>query len=509
MGREMVLLTILDGFGLSDEHHGNAILAAHTPNLDRVFSDYPCVRLEAAGDAVGLPPGQMGNSEVGHLNLGAGRVVYQELTRIGRAIEDGSFYQNRALLSAIENVKDRGTCLHLMGLLSDGGVHSHNTHLYALLQLAERNGVSNVCIHAFLDGRDVGPKTADRYLAELEREIDRSVGRIGSISGRYYAMDRDNRWERTNKAFNAIVNGVGLYAESSEEAIRTAYARGESDEFVLPTVIVKDGKPVCVVSEGDSVIFFNFRADRARQITRAFIDSDFSEFERDYVPIVFVSMTEYDESFKIPVAFPPELIANTLGEVVSRNGLKQLRIAETEKYAHVTFFFNGGVETPFSGEDRVLVPSPKVPTYDLKPEMSAPLVTEKVVEAIRSKQYDLIVLNYANCDMVGHTGNFDATVRAVEAVDLSVGRVAGVIRESGGVMILTADHGNAEQMYETSESGERLHTAHTSNPVPFSIISQKMYRLRDGILADVAPTILDLLGLERPVEMTGRSLLIG
>ena len=506
MREKMVLLTILDGFGLSDEQDGNAILAAHTPNLDRIFSEYPTVRLEASGEAVGLPSGQMGNSEVGHLNIGSGRVVYQELTRIGKAVEDGSFYRNGALFSAIENVKERGTCLHLMGLLSDGGVHSHNTHLYALLRLAERHGVSDVCVHAFLDGRDVGPKTADRYLAELETCIGESVGRIASISGRYYAMDRDNRWERVEKSFDAIVRGAGLYANSSDEAIGAAYGRGESDEFVVPTVIVRDGNPVGVIDAGDSVVFFNFRADRARQITRAFIDKDFAEFEREYMPLMFVSMTEYDGSFKIPVAFPPELIARTLGEVVSINGLRQLRVAETEKYAHVTFFFNGGVEEPLSGEDRVLVPSPMVSTYDLKPEMSARVVTLKVVEAIQSKRYDLIVLNYANCDMVGHTGNFDATVKAVEAVDLYVGRVVDVIKNIGGVMILTADHGNAEQMCEDCDVA---HTAHTNNPVPLSIISQEVYRLQDGILADVAPTILDLLGVEQPVEMTGRSLVVG
>ncbi len=506
MNREMVLLAILDGFGLSDESYGNAILAACTPNLDRIFSECPTIRLEAAGEAGGLPAGQMGNSEVGHLNLGAGRIVYQELTRIGKAVDDGSFYRNTVLLSAIENVKECGTRLHLMGLLSDGGVHSHNEHLYALLGLAEQNGVNDVCVHAFLDGRDVGPRTAERYMAELEARMKRSVGKIASISGRYYAMDRDNRWERVEKSFDAIVRGVGIYADSSDEAIRAAYGRGESDEFVLPTVIVRNGKPVGVVGEGDSVVFFNFRADRARQITRAFIDRDFAGFEREYIPIMFVGMTEYDKSFRIPVAFPPGLIVKTLGEVVSDNGLRQLRVAETEKYAHVTFFFNGGVEKPFSGEDRVLVPSPKVSTYDLKPEMSAYEVTRKVVEAIQSKRYDLIVLNYANCDMVGHTGNFDAAVRAVEAVDLCVGRVVDAVRNVGGVMVLTSDHGNAEQMKEASGAA---HTAHTSNQVPLSIISQKMYRLRDGILADVAPTILDLLGIERPVEMTGRSLVLG
>ena len=505
MGKHTLLLTIIDGFGISKRAEGNAIQAANTPTLDAIFSHYPTTTLKAAEEAVGLPGGQMGNSEVGHLNLGAGRVVYQDLTRINKAIKDGSFYQNKTIISALNNAKQHGTSLHIMGLVSDGGVHSHNKHLYALLDLAQQYGLTEVYIHAFLDGRDVGPKTAYKYLEELEEYTHRFVGKIATISGRYYAMDRDNRWERIKKAYDAMAKGIGRYAKNTSEAIWHAYNTGETDEFVTPTIITTNSKPAATISDNDSILFFNFRADRARQITMAFIKRDFTLFERDYESVFFVGMTEYDESFKIPTAFPRQDIENTLAKVISEHRLTQLRIAETEKYAHVTFFFNGGKEKPVPGEDRILVPSPKVSTYDKKPGMSAHEVTEKVVEAIKSQRYDVIILNYANCDMVGHTGNFQAAVKAVETVDLCIDRVIDAINTIDGTMILTADHGNVEQMIEYSG---KPHTAHTCNPVPLTLISRKKYRLHAGILADVAPTILDLLNIEKPGEMTGKSLLV-
>ncbi|CAD6491560.1 MAG: 2,3-bisphosphoglycerate-independent phosphoglycerate mutase [Candidatus Argoarchaeum ethanivorans] len=505
MGKHNILLTIIDGFGISKHVEGNAIQAASTPTLDAAFSHYPTTTLKAAEEAVGLPKGQMGNSEVGHLNLGAGRIVYQDLTRINKAIKDGSFYQNKIIISALNNAKQHGTSLHIIGLVSDGGVHSHNTHLYALLDLAQEYGLTEVYIHAFLDGRDVGPETAYKYLEELEEYTHRSVGKIATISGRYYAMDRDNRWERIKKAYDAMARGIGRYAKNSSEAIRHAYDTGETDEFVTPTIITTNSKPVAIVSDNDSILFFNFRADRARQITVAFIKKDFTYFEREYKPVFFVGMTEYDESFRIPTAFPKQDIENTLAKVVSEHNLTQLRIAETEKYAHVTFFFNGGKEMPVQGEDRILVPSPKVSTYDKKPEMSAYEITEKVVEAIKSQRYDVIILNYANCDMVGHTGDFQAAVKAVETVDLCIARLMDAINMTSSTMIITADHGNAEQMIESSG---KPHTAHTCNPVPLTLVSGKKYRLHTGILADVAPTILDLLNIEKPDEMTGKSLLV-
>lgn len=507
MMHQCLILAILDGFGISESAEGNAIAAASTPNLDEIFTSYPTARLKASGEAVGLPEGQMGNSEVGHLNLGAGRIVYQDLLRINNAIEDGSFYQNSVLLSAIRHAKEHNSALHLMGLVSDGGVHSHNTHLYALLKLAQEQGLSKVYIHAFLDGRDAGPRTADRYLRELEEYTRSSGGRVATISGRYYAMDRDHRWERIKKAYDAIVLGRGRRAGSVQDAIQQAYAAGETDEFVVPTVITDDTageEPVAVVSPDDAVIFFNFRADRARELTKAFIEEDFNAFEREYVSVFFVSMTEYDKTFQIPVAFPPEMLINTLAEVLSREGLRQLHIAETEKYAHVTFFFNGGREEPYPGEERILVPSPRVSTYDLKPEMSAVEVTDKVVEAVVLQRYDVIILNYANCDMVGHTGDFQAAVKAVEAVDGCIGRLLKAVRDTGSIMVFTSDHGNAEQMRDSS----RLHTAHTSNQVPVCLVGEEGCGLRDGILADVAPTILELLGLEIPGEMTAHSLLL-
>jgi 2,3-bisphosphoglycerate-independent phosphoglycerate mutase len=500
-----VTLIIMDGFGESDEIKGNAIASARTPNIDRLKSSRPFTTIGAAGLDVGLPPGQMGNSEVGHLNLGAGRVVYQDYTRINLAIEDGSFYENQVLVEAADYAKKRGSALHLIGLLSDGGVHSHNTHLYALLRLARERGQKTVYIHAILDGRDVPPRSALGYFRGLEAEIKSiGVGKVATVAGRYYSMDRDRRWERTELAYRAMTSGQGFQAESPEEAVKAGYDRGEDDEFLKPTVVDTDG----MVEDGDSLIFFNFRPDRARQITKAFTNPDFCEFDREKIDVHFVCMTQYEESIEAEVAFPAEYLSDTLSEVVSRAGLRQLRIAETEKYAHVTFFFNGGREEASPGEERVLIPSPKVATYDLKPEMSAFEVTDAVVEKIKEGVYDLIVLNYANSDMVGHTGFFDAAVRAVEAVDECVGRVVNEVLARGGAVLLTADHGNAEQM-ENEATGQH-HTAHTTNPVPFILIMEGVKaRLRgDGILADVAPTVLDLLDLPVPAAMTGRSLIV-
>ncbi len=496
---------ILDGYGLREEKEGNAIANARTPNLDRLFSTYHHSVLEASGEAVGLPEGQMGNSEVGHLNIGAGRIVYQDFTRITKAVREGDFFKNKVLLEAIENVKTHNSSLHLMGLLSDGGVHSHITHLYALLELAKKHGVKKVYVHAFLDGRDVPPKSALNYVKDAEKKMEELGGEFATIIGRYYAMDRDKRWERVKKAYDAMTSGKGITAESAAKAIENAYLRGETDEFVTPTVILKNKKPVSIISDNDSIIFFNFRSDRAREITRALIEENFEGFKRELHPrTCFVCLTQYDETFKIPVAFPPESLRNILADVLAKYNLKQLRIAETEKYAHVTFFFNGGVEKPVKGEDRLLIPSPKVATYDMQPEMSAFLVTEEVEKAIASGKYDVIILNYANLDMVGHTGVFDAAVKAVEAVDECIGRVYEAVKKAGGLLIITADHGNAEKMLD-EEGG--IHTAHTSDKVPF-IICEKSIKLRNGILADIAPTLLEILGIEKPEEMTGESLII-
>ncbi len=497
----MLMLIILDGFGLSESIRGNAIAHAKTPNLDALRERYPTCTLQASGEAVGLPAGQMGNSEVGHLNIGAGRIVYQDLTRINRAISDKTFSRNPVLRKAIERVKTRDSCLHLMGLVSDGGVHSHLSHLLALIELASANGVRTV-VHAFLDGRDVPPKSALEYVSA----VDGYKGcRIGTVMGRYYAMDRDNRWERIEMAYRALVSGEGVLAESATGAVANAYERGETDEFVLPTVI-RGARGHAPISDGDSIIFFNFRPDRARQITRAFTDADrdFSHFKRRKLGnLYFTCMTEYDPMIDADVAYAPEEIANTLGEVLSKHGMRQLRIAETEKYAHVTFFFNGGVETPNPGEDRCLIPSPKVATYDLLPEMSAYEVTDAVLERIGS--YDVIILNYANCDMVGHTGIFEAAVTAVETVDLCVGRVIDAVQKSAGSAIITADHGNAEEMAD--EDGTP-HTAHTTNPVPLILVTDRACGVRDGKLADIAPTMLELLGLPKPAEMTGESIVL-
>jgi 2,3-bisphosphoglycerate-independent phosphoglycerate mutase len=471
---------------------------------------FPHTRLEAAGEAVGLPAGQMGNSEVGHLNLGAGRIVYQDLTRISLAIANGSFFANPVLREAME--KARSSALHLMGLVSDGGVHSHLEHLYGLLELARRHGLSRVFVHAFLDGRDVPPASALTYLEQVEERCRQiGVGRLATVMGRYYAMDRDRRWERTERAYRALVRGEGERAATFQEGIRRSYDRGVTDEFVVPIVLEDEtGRPVATVRSGDVVIFFNFRADRARQLTRAFVDREFAGFDRglDAPAVHFVCLTEYDATIEAPVAFPPEIPRNTLGEILAAWGKKQLRIAETEKYAHVTFFFNGGVEPPNPGEDRLLIPSPKVATYDLKPEMSAFEVTQAVEERLAEGRYDVVILNYANPDMVGHTGVLPAAVRAVEAVDTCLGRVVEVVLNRGGAVLVTGDHGNAEMMLE--EDGEP-HTAHTTSPVPFILVSENHRRVRlrpGGALKDVAPTMLELLRLSKPPEMTGESLIL-
>ncbi|NLK08026.1 MAG: 2,3-bisphosphoglycerate-independent phosphoglycerate mutase [Firmicutes bacterium] len=504
-----VCLMILDGFGLNERRDNNAVAEANTPFLDSLGERYPKAQLLAFGEAVGLMEGQMGDSNVGHLNIGAGRIVYQDVARISKAVRDGEFHKNEVLLKAMTTCREKGTALHLMGLLSPGGVHSHSSHLYALLDMAKSSGLTKVYIHAFLDGRDVPPSSALEYMRNLEGELNRvQIGKVATVSGRYYAMDRDQRWERTAKAYDALVLGEGRGAKTSIEAVETAYRQGETDEFVVPTVVQgAGGKPVSAIEENDSVIFFNFRADRARQITRALTDENFTGFTRAKLPqVTFVGMTRYDETFDIPYAFPPQDLKNTLGAVVGDAGWRQLRIAETEKYAHVTFFFNGGDEQTFPGEERKLIPSPKVATYDLKPEMSAPTVAKEAVAAIKSRKYDLIVLNFANCDMVGHTGILSAAVKAVEAVDAAVNEVVTAMQAVGGYVVLTADHGNAEQMidYTTNEP----HTAHTLNPVPVILVTDRPeLGLKDGILADLAPTVLDLLELDQPPEMTGQSLI--
>ena len=512
MDKTTTVLVILDGYGITDETDNNAIKAAKTPVLDDLISSCPFALGEASGLAVGLPDGQMGNSEVGHLNIGAGRVVYQELTRITKAIEDGDFFENEAFLKAAENCKAHDSSLHLYGLVSDGGVHSHTTHLYALLEFAKRQGLSKVFVHAFLDGRDTPPTSAKGFLAELESKMNEiGVGQIATICGRYYAMDRDKRWERVKSAYDALVSGVGERVASASECIEKTYAADVNDEFVLPTIIEKNGVPVSLIAPNDSVIFFNFRPDRAREISRVFCDPDFAEFERPhgYFPLCYVTFTEIDPT--IPnkfVAYQADELHNTLGEYLSSLGKTQLRLAETEKYAHVTFFFNGGREDAYIGEDRILVPSPKVATYDLQPEMSAREVTEKLTEAILSRKYDLIIINYANCDMVGHTGVIPATVKAVEVVDECVGVVVEAVKTSGAQMLICADHGNADKMvdYETREP----HTAHTSNSVPLILVNcQEVRGLRSGgKLCDISPTLLDLMDIPKPKEMTGQSLLV-
>ena len=503
------MIIIMDGFGISSKEEYNAVARAKKPNLERFWKNYPTTTLAASGLAVGLPRGQMGNSEVGHLNIGGGRIVYQDYTRISLAVEDGSLAENPVLLGAMQKAKEAN--LHLIGLLSDGGVHSHITHLFALLEMAAKMGLEKVYVHAILDGRDVPPRSALTYIRELEEKISRiGTGRVATVSGRYFAMDRDRRWERVEKAYRCLTDGAGHAAVSAVEAVEKGYARGENDEFLQPTLV--DGRGL--VQDSDSIIFFNFRPDRAREITRAFVDRDFREFATRPMRVHYTCMTQYDATLNVPVAFPAQNLEDTLGQVVSRAGLKQLRIAETEKYAHVTYFFNGGQETANPGEDRCLIPSPKVATYDLQPEMSAFLVRDEVLSRLERDIYDLIVINFANPDMVGHTGIFDAAVKAVEVVDACVGAVVDKILEKGGAVLLTADHGNAEKMRD--EKSGQPHTAHTTNPVPFSLIMNgaegsdaiKRIELReDGILADIAPTALKLLYIDQPPAMTGKSLI--
>lgn len=500
-----IAIIIMDGFGISPTQEGNAIANARKPNLERLWKEYPTTTLKASGLAVGLPRGQMGNSEVGHLNLGGGRIVYQDLTRISLAVENGTFASNPVLQEAMNLARKGGSKLHLIGLLSDGGVHSHITHLYALLEMARSMDLSRVFVHAILDGRDVPPRSALGYFRDLEEKFSQTgTGSTATVSGRYYTMDRDRRWERVEKAYRCLVYGEGLRADSAEEAVRKGYDRGENDEFIMPTVVDDKG----MVDDGDSIIFFNFRPDRAREITRAFVDKDFQEFATKPIRVHYTCMTQYDATLNAPVAYPAENLIDTLGEVVSRAGLKQLRIAETEKYAHVTYFFNGGKEEVNPGEDRVLIPSPKVATYDLQPQMSAYEVRDELLARLDSGRYDLVVLNFANPDMVGHTGIFEAAVKAVEVVDGCVGEIVNRILSLGGAVLLTADHGNAEKMQD-SDTGQP-HTAHTTNPVPFTLITsdRKSYCLReDGILADVAPTALELMHIPQPEAMTGRTLI--
>jgi 2,3-bisphosphoglycerate-independent phosphoglycerate mutase len=501
-------LIIMDGFGVAAPGPGNAISLARTPALDRLFETCPWTTLSASGSAVGLPDGQMGNSEVGHLNMGAGRIVYQELTRIDAAIEDGSLAENTVLRDAIGAAVAEGRAVHFMGLVSDGGVHSHQEHLYALVRMAASLGAERVFVHAFLDGRDVPPASGLGYVKQLERVLaEIGVGRVATVSGRYYAMDRDNRWDRVERAWRAMTLSEGARADSATGAIAASYEEGVTDEFVVPAVVHDGDEPVARVEDGDALVFFNFRPDRAREITRAFTDPGFAGFDRPLKPDVrFVCLTEYDPTIPAPVAFAKDLPCCVLADVVSDAGLRQLHIAETEKYAHVTFFFNGGAEAPKAGEERVLVPSPKVATYDLQPEMSAPEVTSRLVEAIRADRADLYVVNYANCDMVGHTGVLEAAVAAVEAVDAGVGAVVDAIRERGGSAIITADHGNAEQMRDPAD--DSAFTAHTLNPVPFICVAERVSGVRHGgVLADVAPSVCDLLGVAVPEAWTARSLL--
>ena len=507
MKRKPTMLMILDGFGNNDNEKANAVKIANTPNIDKLMKTWPATTIYTSGLNVGLPDGQMGNSEVGHTNIGAGRVVYQDLTRITKSIEEGDFFSNKELAEAIENCKKHHSKLHIMGLLSDGGVHSHIRHLFAILELAKRKDFEDVYVHCFLDGRDTPPASGETYLAKLEEKMkEKGIGKIATICGRFYSMDRDKRWERVVKAYNALVKGEGEKANSAISAIESSYQQEVFDEFVLPTVIYNGEEPVATISNHDSVIFFNYRPDRAREITRSLVDPEFDGFETEKLDIHYVCFTQYDETIpNVTIAFKPEILRNTFGEYVSSKGLTQLRIAETEKYAHVTFFFNGGEEKQYPGEDRILVPSPKVETYDLKPEMSAYEVTQKVVEAIESQQYDTIILNYANPDMVGHTGNLEAAVKAIETIDECVQKVVEAVAKNNGLILMTADHGNAEQMvdYKTGEP----HTAHTTNTVPLVLIGAEGIKLKTGKLADLAPTMLELMELPKPEEMTGESLI--
>ncbi len=509
--RRICLLMILDGWGINPSSEGNAVFLAGTPNLNQLKKSYPNTHLICSGQSVGLPDGIMGNSEVGHLNIGAGRIVYQDLMRIDRAIEDGKFYQNEVFRSVIHRVVSNNSALHLIGLVSDGGVHSHLNHISALLKLAKANGLERVYLHAVLDGRDTAPDSGAGFLASLLTEMaSQKIGKIATICGRYYAMDRDNRWERTKIAFQLYTRGEGLPETDPVAAVKKAYRRNETDEFVKPIVMMdKLKKPVAMIQNGDGCIFFNFRADRARQITRAFTERNFDSFHRDPLPKLsaFACMTRYDEHFNLPVAFPPVHLDQILGQVISQNGLRQLRIAETEKYAHVTYFFNGGEEKPFEMEDRCLIPSPRnIPTYDLQPQMSALEVTDEAIKRIRSKKYDLIVLNFANMDMVGHTGVLEAAIKACQTVDACAVRITAEIKKQNGAIIITADHGNAEKM--TDENGH-VYTAHTLYPVPLILVddTRRKVPLKQGILADIAPTILEIMGIDKPALMTGSSLL--
>ena len=512
MSKKPVVLMILDGYGLNDNCEHNAVCEGKTPVMDQLMSQCPFVKGQASGLAVGLPEGQMGNSEVGHLNMGAGRVVYQELTRITKSINDGDFFNVPEFLTAVENCKKNNSALHLFGLVSTGGVHSHLNHIYGLLELAKRNGLEKVYVHCFLDGRDTPPESGKEFVAELEAKMaELGTGKVASVMGRYYAMDRDKRWDRVELAYKALTKGEGNTAVSATEGIQASYDAGKSDEFVVPFAVTENGKPLATINDGDSVIFFNFRPDRAREITRAFCDEGFTGFAREKkLDLTFVCFTDYDETIgnKL-IAFKKEEIKNTFGEFLAAHHMTQARIAETEKYAHVTFFFNGGVEEPNEGEDRILVPSPKeVPTYDLKPEMSAPIVCDKLVEAIESGKYDVIIINFANPDMVGHTGVESAAIKAIETVDACVGRAVEAIKAAGGVLFICADHGNAEVMVDEA-TGEPW-TAHTTNQVPFVLVgADPAYKLREGgRLCDIVPTLIELMGLEKPKEMTGESLLV-
>ena len=512
MSKKPTVLMILDGYGLNDNCEHNAVCEAKTPVMDELMAKYPFVKGNASGMAVGLPDGQMGNSEVGHLNMGAGRIVYQELTRITKSIQDGDFFQNPAFKEAAENCRKYDSSLHLYGLVSDGGVHSHITHIYGLLEMAKREGLKKVYVHCFLDGRDTPPSSGKEFVEQLEAKMKEiGVGKVASVAGRYYAMDRDKNWDRVKLAYDALTKGEGVLADSATAGIQASYDQEKFDEFVMPTVIMENGAPVATIKDHDSIIFYNFRPDRARELTRAFCDDDFAGFDRGKrLDVVYVCFTDYDETISNKlVAFHKEEITNTFGEFLASHHMTQARIAETEKYAHVTFFFNGGVEEPNEGETRILVNSPKeVPTYDLKPEMSAPQVCDKLVEAIQSGDYDVIIINFANPDMVGHTGVEAAAVKAIEVVDGCVGRAVEAVKEAGGVMFICADHGNAEQLvdYHTGEPW----TAHTTNPVPFILVNaDPSYKLREGgCLADIAPTLIELMGMEQPKEMTGKSLLI-
>lgn len=509
MSKKPVMLMILDGFGIAEKSEGNAVALANKPNFDRLVKEYPHTQLQASGMAVGLPEGQMGNSEVGHLNIGSGRIVYQELTRITKAIEDGDFFENEALMKAMKNAKENNASLHLMGLLSDGGVHSHIGHLKGLLEFAKKEGLQKVYVHAFMDGRDVPPSSGKDFIVKAEEMMKEvGVGQIATVSGRYYAMDRDNRWERVQLAYNAIVLGEGEKASSAVEAIENSYHDEKTDEFVIPCVIEEDGHPTATIKNGDSVVFFNFRPDRARELTRAINDKEFAGFKRETLNLTFVTMTQYDKTLEgVNIAFKPQTLVNTLGEYVSSKGLKQLRIAETEKYAHVTFFFNGGVEKENPGEERKVIPSPKVATYDLKPEMSAYEVTDELLDRLDQDKYDMIILNFANPDMVGHTGVVKAAVKAIEAVDECLGKIVDKVLEKDGTVFITADHGNAETEIDFSTGNP--FTAHTTNPVPFVWVSNNINgrTLKSGKLADIAPTMLNVMNLEVPKEMTGECLI--